>query len=516
MRLTYLLGLAATLVLLPIAGCGEHGALSSDERGTSVSGVDASVAFAFDGPLKLEPGETALLAVVTSPPDRYGLEFRLVGESLDASLDTSKTVADEMGVALLSLRAPHQATTFAVRATIEGGPSADLVVSVSGQGYATLEVVPDYQGERPVDSWTASAVTGSTCAELAKTLPDDPEGALVVEADQGAALMIPDAPVGPALAVAVRTSRYAWGCTDVAGVMAGSLTKVVVHVANKSIDASESSLDVSLEFAPEPSSWDGLLTVHRSAMFARFESNGTAGATLLDAMLAAAPELALEPADTPGWLDALDAHFAGEVGGPIALLESLGATSSASLPPISGRAEGIDDGHALFLLESIGKLSASDSGAPTEFLMKLSVDPNDRVHLGGALSMLPSRYLGATLAAAANAESPMTPTVVDYLADKLGCSGLPLEPLPTCDAACIATLCRQGLESIWSESLDVSAALGLPAEVLLTATGDAQFDSDARLLGFSGAWLGQAKSGASSVKLGGQAMAVPAGAPEAD
>jgi hypothetical protein len=518
MRLTSIVGLAASLLAAPLAGCGEHHTAAAPTETPGVPGVNASLTFAVKGPLKLEPGANATLAVVTTPPDRYALQFRLVGESLDASLDTSKAVADEDGVAFLSLRAPNQATTFAVRATIEGGPSADLVVSVSGQGYATLDIVPDYPGSRPVESWVASAVMGTTCAALGAKLPDDPEGALTVSAPFGAAVLLPDAPVGPSLAVAVRTSRYAWGCTDVSGLMAGSVTKVVVHVADKPVDSSASDLDVSLELVPEPTSWDALLAESRAAMLARFQRKGTEAETLLDAIVNVAPDAdaALAAAESHGWLTTLESLLAEPGKSPSTVVAQLAESTLPALPPIVGRAKGIDAHHALFRLDGIGPLAANASGGPTEYLMKLSVDSKDQVHLGGALYLLPSRFVGASLDLAAASATPPSNDVPDHLAARLGCDTLALDGLPNCDAACLAKLCRHGLASIWADALDASATLGLPAQVMLNATGSASYDTEARLVGFSGQWLGQAQCGSLAAKLSGAAVAVPVESPDAN
>lgn len=512
------MGLAASLLAIPASGCGEPPFTEPTREKPTVPGVDASVAFAVKGPLKLAPGETALLAVVTTPPGRYALQFRLVGESLDGSLDTAKAVADEAGVVMLSLRAPNQPTTFAVRATLEDGPSADLVVSVSGQGYATLDVVPDYTGTRPVESWVASAVAGATCDALAKTLPDDPQGALGVTAPKGAALLVPDAPIGPALAVVVRASRYAWGCTDVSGLMAGSVTKVAVKVTDRAIDTSASELDVALELAPDPASWDALLATHRAAMVARFAAEGTEATTLLHAMVKAAPSpnAALAAATSHGWLAALEARLATTNASPAVTLADLTALEPPSLPPIAGHAKSLDPTHALFTLDSVGPLAAENSGGPTEYLLKLTVAPNDHVHLGGALFLLPSRYVGASLEAAAPGLHPPATSVADVLAARVACDTLDLAGLPDCDGPCIADLCRSGLASLWKSALDVSAELGLPAQLTLTATGPASYDADARLLGFAGSWLGQATCGASTVKLGGEAIAKPVENPDAD
>lgn len=507
MRLSYVLGLAASLSACLFFGCGDnaHEPLPTDH--TADPGVAASVSFVHDGPLTLSPGESATLTIETTPPARYPVKFRLVGKSLDASLDTAKAETDDAGRATLELRAPHEATTFAVRASIEGGPSADLVVSVSGQGFATLEVLPSYQGTREVETWTALAAAGTTCGALAATLPSDPDGALTTSAAMGATLLLEDVPVGPSLAVVVRAGRFAWGCADVPSLMAGTFGKVEVPVTNRPLVTSDSDLDVTLEVMPEAAAWKAILVNTQAAMLGRFTSQGSEAATLLAAMAAALPG----PEVVPGasWLGALETRLAVPGASPKLALEALAASVADGAPTLHGAVSGLDDTHGLFTLRSLGALEADAYGAPTEYLMTLEVDAQDQVHVGGTLFVMPSRYVGANLETAAALDAA-TPSMVEWLSAKVGCATLPIAPMSGCDAACIETACETGLSALWAEALDASASDALHGELPLMMTGAAAFDEDAHLTGFEGSWLGMLSVGASKAKVSGSAIAVQA------
>jgi len=507
MRFAYALGLAASLMATLVVGCDERSREPRPTEKPPTPVVSASITWFQDGPLTLAPGESASLMVETTPPNEYPIQFRLVGDSLDASLDTAKTITGADGRATLELRAPKQATTFAVRATIEGGPSRDLVVSVSGQGFVTLEVIPSYLGNRAIESWTALAVTGTTCAALAPKAPADPDGALSATAAVGATLLVSEVPVGPALAVVVRSEKHVWGCADAAGLGPGSIGKVEVPVTNRPLDTTDSSVDVTLEIVPEKLGWLATLDATRAAMLASFTVNGTEAETLRAAMFAAAANA--KELDESAWLAALAARLGDPGARPTAALAALATTLPDEAPTLRGRTSGLDASHAVFTLATFGTLDVSSAGGPTEHLISLTVDPNDQVHLGGALFLMPSRYLGARLEAAV-AVDPGTPTLPAWLAKKLGCTTLEVPVTEACNSSCVRSACEQGIANLWEHALDTSVTLGLHAEVALTVTGAATMDDEMRLSGFDGSWLGVMKSGDVVTKMSGSAVGVPA------
>ena len=509
MRFFLIAGLIASLSASVLSACGGTQSSADQESTHAVPGVNATIAFTSAGPLLLAPGQLVALAVTTSPPARYEVSFRLLGDSLDASLSATSLVADSNGIARFELLAPNHAGTFAVRATIKDGSSADLLVSMSDQGFSTLHVMPQYEGGRPVASWVAHAAAGVTCEQLADTLPNDPEGALTSTAPAEEALFLTDAPVGPNLAVMARAGRYAWGCTDVADLTPGTVRSVSVHVANKPIDTTVNALDVALAFVPAPTEWEFMLAQERVAMTHEFTALGSEPQTLLATMLSLAPAPAAfaTAATNNGWLAALDAHYALAPTSPTDALIAWAQTAAKKPPQIRGTLSSLDESHGLFVLESIGALAGDKTGAPQDYVMTVGVAPNDELHLGGALFMLPSRYIGATVAEAALASSMNAETVKDALAKLVGCGDLGLVGAPSCNAECVESLCEGALETLWQRARDASATGNTSAVIPLKASGQALFDNDAVLTGFDGSWLGHVQCASVVAKVSGKATA---------
>ncbi|HHH29377.1 MAG TPA: hypothetical protein ENK57_13670, partial [Polyangiaceae bacterium] len=228
-----IVAIAAAAVFAPtMTACttSDSAGVEDDASGGGLPGPDASIAFANEGTLTLAPGEQATVTVITSPAQRYEISFLLVGDTLDASLSNSTVVANDQGEASVTLRAPNSATSFAVRAKIKDGNHADLPVAVSDQGFGALDITPVYNGDREVTDWSAFVVSGKSCEALGTTFPEDPPGALEASADDGEALVIDVAPVGPALAVFVRSKHIVWGCSDVTNLVAEATTNVEVFM----------------------------------------------------------------------------------------------------------------------------------------------------------------------------------------------------------------------------------------------------------------------------------------------
>jgi hypothetical protein len=512
MRLSFCIGLAACVSVAGAFGCSSDAAGVPTEPVKGASGVNATIAFKDAGTLKLAPREFASISVRTAPPDSYDIGFRLVGESLDASLDRSSTVSEQSsGEASATLRAPNQAATFAVRATIKDGPSADLVVSVSEQGYATLDVHPAYDGTRPVEKWIASAAAGTTCDALAATLPKDPDGALTAQAAPAQPLLIKDAPVGPALAVVVRAGHYAWGCTDVTGLGAGSTSLVEIHVNDRPLDIGQSVLDLGLEFAPEVGVWQGIVAETGPFMVEPFSAvQGGQPKALLEAMaeVAADPAAFKSAATAGGWLTKLQDHWTAGKIDVVAWLDTQIAAGAAPGAQVIGRVKSIGDAkHALFTLGAIGPLSAADAGVPTDYVLTLGIDPDDTVHLAGTLYLLPSRYLGATVSVAALAAAPDKKSVPEVLAAMVGCDSLGISGWANCSGECVAKTCRAAIDWQWQHALEASADHGVSGALAANASGAASFDDAAMVTGFTGSWLGQLSTGKVMAKLKGVATA---------
>jgi hypothetical protein len=528
-------GVCALALALALGGgaCSAEGERAEDAPAPpmdGVAGVDAIIAFELEGTLALAPGQIATVTVRARPPageplEPYAVSFFLLGPALDASLDRTTAVADpaDGGRASVQLRAPGVATSFVLRATIKDGPSADLPVAVSDQGFGTLRVLPTYDGTREAREWVASVVAGTTCEALAPTFPADPVGAHEAIAKPREELRLDTLPVGPNLAVFVRAGHYMWGCADHHDLVAGATVDVKVPIVNKPIDMSDASLTLSMVFAPDASadakSWQTLLAEQLAGMQKAMLSGAqTEAQALLAGMKGAAKDGATfaENAVSGMWLEKIDAHL--QTHGALATAVGDAITSGLAAQPsvVVGdlATKGQPAGYAVFEWQTLGSIAPADAGVPAEYLVKLTVDPDDVLRLAGQLFWLPSRYLGAVAAMQANKQYGIADFAL-ALATVAACGGLgeTLGGWGECPASCVQQLCQTALADMWQAALDSSAAAYQVGSIQMEASGPVQFDDDAALVGFEGMWVGKVTAAGHEVKLGGAAMAEPSNEP---
>jgi hypothetical protein len=510
------------LALALAAACSSADATSSSaDAGPSGSAhAPVAVAFDLDGPLTLAPGALRSIDVRVTPPARASVRFALLGDALDASLDRVSVDTDASGRGSVNLRAPDAATTFRLRAGVEGGGSAEASIAVSDQGFATVEVVPMYAGKRAHASWTASIVARATCASLQATSPADPPGGLT--ASSATTPLVSGVPVGPSLAVVIRSGHAMWGCTDTAALTANQTTTVKVNVVDRPIDLTSAELDLTFAYAPDPETYDALLAATTARLAAvAFPEDGEGGA-LLDAMAAALPA---EDADVfakervaLGWDTAVDAALGPSGTAVRHWVESLAKaglaaqtpTMAAHLAPIPGAT-----GHALFELRRLGDVDAGAAGVPSAHLVSFAAAPDDALELGGTLYWLPSRYVGAAAIVGAKAAVPGAKSVADALATLASCADVAslLGSAGQCDAACLEAACRDAIAARWALALDASITDGDIGEISITATASAELDANAAPTGFVGSWLGAVRAADLSASASGVVSATSPGAP---
>ncbi|MSP24266.1 MAG: hypothetical protein EXR75_03690 [Myxococcales bacterium] len=501
-------------VMATLSSCGSRQGVGPDDADVApLPGLNAAIAFVDEGTLTLAPAELAVLAITTSPPGHYAVSFRLAGEALDASLEPTQVITDSDGRASVALRAPSQATVFALHATIVDGPSAQRTVSVSASGFGAIAVHPSYGGSRPIEDWVALAVPGTSCAALEALLPADPEGAITVSAPAGAKLVLTDAPVGPALAVVARAGHFAFGCVDAGPVVAGMTTDIDVPVGDRPVDALGTVLETTLNIQPDAEPWVAIAKAHTGLMTKALSGNGLGQpAALLTKMtsLASDPVGFAAISAAHGWPAQVAQHFTTSGLDLVEHVNTLATYALSGPPPairgtLAGPAE--PDSGATFTLATFGPLLAADSGMPFVYPMSLSFDPNDVAHVGGELSLSPSRYIGAAISAKVLASEPPNTKLAEVLADYLQCDALVLEGYASCNASCIALLCDGAVAALWQDALDASSDNSLIATLPLQAAGAVSLDDAARLTEIDGTWLGKLSVGGLKAKLAGDFVA---------
>lgn len=506
-----LLALTAIAVMTVLGGCSSNSAETESPPPVQPPD-DASISFEHAGTLTLSPGETRTVRVVAKPPAPYEVSFYLVGDSLDASLSQSMVVSDPYGQAAVALRAPNGATYFGIRASLHDGPTAELPVAVSDKGFGTLDIAPINPGPRETDLWVANAVSGTTCEALADNLPEGPaEAPPPVSAEPGEPLLLRDVPVGPNLAVFVRGGHYMWGCADEPNLVAGQTLEVEIRLVNKPIDLTDAVLDVELEYTPEPEAFESLLDDTAQRMLDAMLGDQTSEAA---ALLAAMQTRSTDPAAfeaasaNEGWPALTESHFANASTDLTDAIHQLADDGMAGQPhDVAGTLETVDPttGYALFSLERTGSVPPADAGVPAEYLMTLSVDPDDTVRLGGGLFWMPSRHLGSAVEQLVSEQHPSLAGVGALLGETFECPTLAaaLGGFTGCDESCMGQTCVAGFEAMWTAALDASANVGLVGAITLQASGGASFDDFASLTGFDGSWLGTITNGLLDVKVQG-------------
>lgn len=484
------------------------------DPGPGVSGPNASLSFELDGTLTLAPGELATVRVKGSPAAHYEVSFFLLGDALDASLDQTKVVADEQGAASVQLRAPNSSTTFRLRAAIKDGPSVETAIAVSDKGFGTIHVVPVYEGKRDVTQWVASVVARTTCADIVKSLPADPEGAIVAKANAHEDPIVEDAPVGPSLAVAVRSGHSMWGCADAVGLVAGGTSTVKVQIVEKPIDLPATDLAVSLAWVPEGEPYEALMTEAGMTLANKvFPPGEWPWTTMLDAMgatLGADDAIDFEAARASlSWDAAVELQLAGV--DPRASIAAWAAQGVASeVPWIDSRLTAIGDspGHALLEVLSFAGASPEAAGVPSKHLVAWTADATDNVLLAGPLYWVPSRYAATLALAGAQVDFPGVDSVPEALGQLTDCAGLAasLGAAGECYEACLRVACETALASLWNGGLDAGGPVG---QVSITAGGQAEVGDTANPISFSGTWIGKITLGMITVPINGPASGAP-------
>lgn len=520
MRVT---GFACVVGLLGLTACGS--AANSTEALGSVGSAGAgpsgatSLTFSPTSTLTIQPGQTHLLKVVAQPAAAYQINFALLGDPKDASLNASEITASRQGVATVQLTAPTSAAAFSVRASIGTRVSAVAAVSVS-LSFGTLLVTPSYAGKRAVWQWTATARTGITCAALPGIPP--PDGDLIATAAVGGTPSIADVPIGPSLAVTLRAGYYIGGCADVQLVSANGVTSVVVPVNDRPIQLSTTDLDVTLGVDGSASNWQSALQVDvqktTNAMIGNAQNDVSA---LLNTMYASAsdPSMASEfqaARVTEAWDQALFSTLGGYSYGAATAIRShaqswLSAGAAALVGP------NVFAGHlnaTQFQLNQVGEVSASAAGVTNPISAATwSADAGDTVLLKTKLSWMPSKLLSALALGPAQSQEPGVTSVPQALARILSCQNVAqtLEQqsttqnaiFPGCDTTCAETLCAKALGLMWQRAKNASAHA--PAVLDVSASGQATVDEQAEPASFSGSWMGQLSVSSTSASVSGSA-----------
>ncbi|MCS6898356.1 MAG: hypothetical protein RMJ98_01045 [Myxococcales bacterium] len=457
---------------------------------TSASG--SSISFLEDAPLVLTPGQRAELIVQLSPPHEEQVRFGLLGDTAGAALSTSKGFADTQGRASVWLRGPRQATTFHVQASLESGVSSTRQVKVLLSSTSSVLVGALYHGNRPTPQWEAALLdSDAPCSASAPPLLKQ-LGVLP--------LHLEGLPSGQTLRLRLKAGKLVLGCTMLPPLQAGEEHSTQILVKNTPPSGLR-PLDLRLQLSPEPSSWSKLLTAWRHRFLDAFLGGGNnklqEATALLDTMMVLASsqqrlELLLAR-KSAAWDDLLAQRFA-TLGGPEITRSWLSNAHHALLKaqaPLEGQLTSEPTQGTTFLPSRFLTLPAPALATNKPASWKL--DEGDILLASGELRFSPSVLLRQTTEQqlAAYGEEPVArlQEVTDCGAvGQLLASATSLEG---CKAPCLTSLCNAALSTMWLRASTVDDLIDTSATLSFTASGAASLDPQARVVGFSGSWIGQ-------------------------
>ena len=501
----------------------DAGASGDVEPGpTSVNfGSQTAAGFVVKTSIDLDPKATQELTVQTDPPGSFLIHFDLPGTSSgtgaddapgDAALDHSDAQTDANGFGHVVLTAPSTPAQFSVRASADSKLLGLLGVTVSSRGYTTLQVMPSYNGHRPVDTWTATAsvANGVTCSQFAGNPP--PDGDRVGTASPKEELQISRVPVGADLIITLRAGHYIYGCAALPALSEGDGNTVLVYASDRPLNLADSVLDLAFGPSDARPAFDKLLgtsvTLAESALLGDATSDVAA---LLNAMQAATPSAdraAFTAARVQGnWDTALSAAFGKSatrrVRDPAERWLNAGLAALDVANAFTGKLSA-DGDQAVFALSSVSGVSASSAGFARHFAATWSADSSDTVLLGTELSWVPSSLVTALAEAPALLEFPAASSVPEALSLSVDCDLVANVLLENganagsalyagCDAGCGSSTCSSALANLWSQA---QAASGSDtASLSVTATGSATVGDTAEIIDLTGTWVGQLSEG---------------------
>lgn len=450
-----------------------------------------SLAFVPAAPLQLDPGASAVLAVQISPPRSTTVLFGIIGDPKnEAFLSAESAQADAQGTAYISLTGPKTPGSFRVRAAVERGPTAERTVSVSGQGFGTLLVTPNYSGTRNPQEWVASAWPDFLCSSL---VPDYPIGPT---SSRGASpLSLGPLPVGPSLSIVVRSGNLAAGCLDVPAVSSDSVKPITVNVTDLPV-VSASALAVEMVLSTVDNAF---LAELRSAVETRLDEaddQEMEADLLLDAFKASLPKSERDSFES----DRKDRLFSAttlEFLGPDGRLRQVfrshlvqAATSLDDDPVVLGtfdpRAE-----HPDLIVTEAARVPAEDCGFESDGPWALTTDADRSFVLSGDLVFGPVPWLaGIARARAADVGSPLSSLLArDFDCAKLVSLLTPEgeELYPGCGIDCSAQVCEAALERVWRSWIETDEAR---TTLSVAASGAVESGASGVLLKLNGRWIG--------------------------
>ncbi|MAQ13958.1 MAG: hypothetical protein CMN30_04080 [Sandaracinus sp.] len=456
-------------MVLAAAGCSENAMYDLDGGAMDAAVVEArSLEIVGDPTVSLAGGDTADLTVQLRDPSGAPLagetvRFALDGRAHDSTLETVTATTDAMGLAHSALQAGTVVAAFRVRASADDAASVSFDVAVGDAGFGSMQVTPEYVGEREtLPRVVVGLFADADCED--DFVRRDPGDRLQVLSEDDELVRFLGLPAGVSFAVAVRAEGeggtvLAWGCED--------------RIAVEALETT----DVDVTFDDEPLVVDG--SYQTTSVFPT--TTGEDVATALEG----ARDALLPASDATLILDAAEATLSGAEATELRAARASGfdatyQTALESLGPAAAHEALIDRLRTeLTSLTVVGRLRATEGEldfsvlrlgmgagelevALTELTIETSLDAtldSEELRVSELLIDLSASELVRALATR-EAFDRLLDGPSAWLASAASCAALPPPEEPIgCDAVCLQAACRTVLADYWTAALTVIEAL---------------------------------------------------------
>ncbi len=458
-----------------------------------------SIEFLDTGDVTLVAGTPREIRVRVQPPGEHIVRFALL-RTEEAFLSSDVVTTDAEGIATTTLTALSASPGFSLLTMVGRLQQALRVVALEAN-IGSLLLQGDYQGIRTVPRWYASVHLNRTCAELMG--PPFPDGVSLASSGSSA-VQINRVPAGGPLAAVIRAERFAFGCTNIANLRAGSNTISAVEVFDRPLQLAQLGLRLSFSVEQGNSLNPGLEELAFRAVGPLLGTASDDLAAVLDAMSGLATDsVAFEQARAArNWRGVLVDALGGAMAGS-GLRTAIDGWMSAGLGELSQPDAIVGtlaapnlQGSAPFTLTSVSGVEPAEAGFVVQSIAAVSTDAADVLRVALALSWQPTPLLNALAERVATAQTGAS-SVPEAMAEHLGCANVadllvdagasPGEAFPDCDEQCVRRLCDDAMTVLWSR-ITAAAQPAVPWEI--TGASPAQIDADARPTALSSTWVG--------------------------
>ncbi|HEY5960167.1 MAG TPA: hypothetical protein VIV60_26620 [Polyangiaceae bacterium] len=502
------------LLLAPF-GCAMDGATSNDSPSGSADGSGGSTEgtdVASGQSIVFEPPAVSIpvlgqgeLTVRVAPPRNQVVTFSLVGNSLDASLETAKVATDALGVATVVLRAPSSTTTFNVRALVDRSTVAQAPVTIRTATTGTIDTSTKYNGSRKVAAYVVAVYPDADCTTA--NLNDKFPGRIVVKSTLQP-IAVDSVPLGKPIAIIVEGDHVLRGCTAVRGVTDTAPVPVTVALENLPMNTDGVTLDLAMSTTDRLQALRDLLSSNLSDAVARLSPSGNDLVDLLVAMETESTgslKQAFSLVRTNSDWDAHAVESYASVAGETLLRRQLeewlkqGVELLTRQPSLNVRLSlGPRDSPTPRLgLLSLAGIDTSLNRLSPDRDLSVTTESDDRMNWSARLVFTTTAVYDVLALAAANQQRPGLADVPAQLANRFDCAAFANlldqqanwgDSARACGPECLSALCERGISAMYHRVIELTYAV--QAEIQLNASGQVQVDTNAVPVAMLGSWLG--------------------------